>query len=264
MAQAQWRIPCAARCVDLAARQDPVRHARGVVRRYLTSADPAPGGETAAAELIDAALLIADELVTNACRHTSGPLTLLLLWERESLAIEVDDPSPLPPVPVPEERRGESGGFGLQIVASLADEWSVHRHPGGKTVRARMSFPSRHGSVPWQGPAEGHRLPGGTGKPAGCPPAVGEMPPEANTRQGHDSDGASLVPTARGSPRGDLPGPERRETSADGQSSAAGSTRATRQPPVDPAEGTGCGAPLGCDAGPATAVGPPSVHSDRL
>ncbi|MEU6084687.1 ATP-binding protein [Streptomyces sp. NPDC047108] len=201
MAQAQWTIPCGACCVDLAARHEPARHARSALHRYLTTTGTGPGDAPAPPELIDAALLIADELVTNACRHGDGALTMLMSWESGALVIEVDDAGTEPPTPVPEELRGESGGFGMQIVTSLADDWSVHRTARGKTVRARLRFPDHHGSVPWQGPDEESR-----DRPEGSQPTVPEqaaaepVPPDTTTHA--VPAGPAAVPSDRLGPAG--------------------------------------------------------------
>lgn len=82
----------------------------------------------------DDAILVVSELVTNALLHARTPMTLTLGDEGpDAVRIAVDDGSPQPP----QERRFsvESGtGRGLRLLDSLAAEWGVERHDGGKTV----------------------------------------------------------------------------------------------------------------------------------
>ncbi|MFG2196664.1 ATP-binding protein [Streptomyces sp. NPDC048639] len=141
MSTAQPVVPYTSCCRDLPLRHDPVRHARNVVRRHLASVGLTTDRGPAVTELIDAAALIASELVSNACHHTSGPQTMRLTWDGTCLVVDVDDPSPIPPASVPEDMRGEGGGFGMQIVSSLAETWYVLRRDEGKTVRACISHP---------------------------------------------------------------------------------------------------------------------------
>ncbi|MEU6084058.1 ATP-binding protein [Streptomyces sp. NPDC047108] len=127
--------------MDLALRRDPVRHARNTVRRHLAAVGLTADGGPVVKELIDAAALIAGELVSNACRHTLGPEAMRLTWDSTCLVLDIDDPSPLAPVLVPEDLRGERGGFGLQIVESLAEWWCVVPRVEGKTVRVCIGHP---------------------------------------------------------------------------------------------------------------------------
>jgi hypothetical protein len=79
--------------------------------------------------------IIISEMVTNAEMHGKPPIFLTLGLRRigtPALLIEVTDASAKRPE---EKEPGHNGGFGLDILKSLA-EVTVHIHPGGKTVRA--------------------------------------------------------------------------------------------------------------------------------
>ena len=87
-------------------------------------------------DLIDRAMLVASELVTNAVLHTKGPLRLRLALRGERLHLAVADQSRrlLRLAADPGDPDAE-GGRGLVVVEQLAVAWGV-RHPpeGGKVV----------------------------------------------------------------------------------------------------------------------------------
>jgi anti-sigma regulatory factor (Ser/Thr protein kinase) len=68
-------------------------------------------------------LLMATELVTNAFRHGSPPITLVVDREGDRLRIEVEDAGAGRPIREPEP--GPSGGWGLLLVEQSADRWGV-------------------------------------------------------------------------------------------------------------------------------------------
>ena len=85
--------------------------------------------------LEERAVLLANELVTNAVVHARTDLRLRLELRGDHLHIAVGDGSPrllrLATVPDPEAQ----GGRGLWLVDQLARSWGVNRHPdGGKVV----------------------------------------------------------------------------------------------------------------------------------
>jgi anti-sigma regulatory factor (Ser/Thr protein kinase) len=101
-------------------------------------------------ELVDAAVLVVCELVTNAVRHGAHPpqsqgqqtwrpdgsITLTLTLRPDRLHTEVRDASTDLPVPRT-ARRDDSCGRGLAIIAALAGSWTAGWAPGGgKWVRA--------------------------------------------------------------------------------------------------------------------------------
>ncbi len=84
-------------------------------------------------ELTETALLLVSELATNAIRHGTPPVRLVLRMHGERLRVEVTDSSPtLPEVAHPGP--DQVGGRGLQIVQQLAARWGSRRSRIGKTV----------------------------------------------------------------------------------------------------------------------------------
>lgn len=85
--------------------------------------------------LVDRAVLLASELVTNAVVHARTELRLRVELRGDLLHLAVRDGSPrllrLVTIPDPEAE----GGRGLWLVEQLARAWGVNRHPdGGKVV----------------------------------------------------------------------------------------------------------------------------------
>jgi two-component sensor histidine kinase len=79
----------------------------------------------------DDALIVVDELVTNAVMHAASESIVVALLDDHRLRIEVHDRDPRPPV-VAEPR--PSGGFGLAIVSALTDGWGWEPTDYGKRV----------------------------------------------------------------------------------------------------------------------------------
>lgn len=101
------------------------------------------GGRTGV--LVDDAVQVTDELVSNAYRHGKPPRTvrLTLLHGGRRLRIEVDDTGPAQPVI---RNRDGTGGLGLVLVERLAASWGVQRYADHKTVWAEVDLAdsSRH------------------------------------------------------------------------------------------------------------------------
>ena len=83
-------------------------------------------------------MLAASELVTNALRHGSPPISMLLCRHRRDVRLDVHDgdPSPIPA----QQQRGRDlaeSGRGLEIVRAVSDESGSERIEGdGKTAFA--------------------------------------------------------------------------------------------------------------------------------
>jgi anti-sigma regulatory factor (Ser/Thr protein kinase) len=104
--------------------------------------------------ILDDALLVVAELVTNASEETPGKeIVLRLACDARRIIIAVWDSSPRMPEPQPvvelsledldlsEENFDSNGGWGLTLVRSLATTSGVTRDPrkGGKWVWAQMA-----------------------------------------------------------------------------------------------------------------------------
>ena len=101
--------------IDLDASPESVRRARqffaGVARRMRLDPEQVRRGE-----------LAVSELVTNAVRHTSGPIELSARRGRPSVRVEVSDGDPSSPHMM-DPSLDTDGGRGLPVVAAMADEW---------------------------------------------------------------------------------------------------------------------------------------------
>ena len=82
-------------------------------------------------------LLVVSELVSNAVLHGEGEVKLVVSCEPAHVRVEVTDDGG--GLVEPAAEGGARGGFGLQIVAVLADDWGVEAAgPDGKTVWALL------------------------------------------------------------------------------------------------------------------------------
>jgi len=118
----------------------PTSSVRQLVRDLLTGH---------AGVVVDDAVLMADELVTNAHRHGRAPRVcrLTVVDHGRRLRIEVDDASPREPRPrIPDH----TGGRGLILVDRLASRWGFDHHGDHKTVWAELALdsPGRGGQAP--------------------------------------------------------------------------------------------------------------------
>ncbi|GAA1965210.1 hypothetical protein GCM10009754_41510 [Amycolatopsis minnesotensis] len=106
----------------------PNRTVRDLVRGMLTGR-----GDL----VVEDAILVTDELVSNAHRHGETPRACRLgLRQRgRRLRVEVDDGSPNPP----RKRTPDgTGGRGLVLIDQLAAAWGVQCHAHHKTVWAEL------------------------------------------------------------------------------------------------------------------------------
>ena len=86
-------------------------------------------------DVVSTAALLASELITNALRHGSGCITLMVTRASRHVRVDVADESPLEPTPR-RARVDDENGRGLLIVESLASDWGMKALPqgGGKAV----------------------------------------------------------------------------------------------------------------------------------
>ena len=110
-----------------------VRRGRAFVAGSLTQWDMRP--------LIDKAVLVTSELVTNAIRASwpQHPMITVWLWaDGLNVVIEVWDEAPgVPAVPVLATPQDECGR-GLAIVAELSRNWGYYRDKTGKVIWAYL------------------------------------------------------------------------------------------------------------------------------
>ena len=113
---------------------EEVAAARAWVREQLTVWQVQQIGELAE--------LLVSELVTNALRHATRPITLTLLLLDQIVTIAVGDGD----TPLPRLRKvsdADEGGRGLQLVAMLASRWGARPTPDGKVVWCDLPLPRR-------------------------------------------------------------------------------------------------------------------------
>jgi anti-sigma regulatory factor (Ser/Thr protein kinase) len=103
--------------------------ARAFVREVFWTWELARPDET----LLDRAVLVANELVTNAVIHAHGDLWLQLELRADRLFIAVRDGGPRLLRPVPPELEAE-GGRGLWLVEQLTQAWGAPHPDGGNFV----------------------------------------------------------------------------------------------------------------------------------
>jgi PAS domain S-box-containing protein len=109
-----------------------VAEARSLMRELLRDADRQ--------DLVETAVLLVSEVVTNALLHAGTDIDLTAVLGVDGLRVEVGDGSPH----LPSRRRyaATAGtGRGLLMLESMVDDWGVTRRPVGKTVWFRISGP---------------------------------------------------------------------------------------------------------------------------
>ncbi|WP_223180629.1 ATP-binding protein [Streptomyces griseicoloratus] len=109
--------------------------ARDAVQRFVARLGEA--GVDMADGFLDAARLVASELVTNALRHAPGPCRLGLTLVGDSVEIAVSDTGEGFPTFLPRDPL-RVGRHGLEVVTRLCEEIITRPHAAGKTVYARL------------------------------------------------------------------------------------------------------------------------------
>lgn len=108
-----------------------VRTARAMVEELMGGQPP---------ERRDVAVLLTDELVTNALLHGGGQFSLVARLDDHVLRVEVGDRSgEVPRVLRPSEEREH--GRGMAIVDALATNWGTDQEHRSKTVWFELSLP---------------------------------------------------------------------------------------------------------------------------
>lgn len=148
------------RVAQFAAAPDAANRARRFVRETLT--DWGKSGEFGLEVVLDDALLLTSELVTNAVVHagTSASVQCELRPGADGvpagIRVEVADRHPSKPLPPPgeEETRREAEdqgasehGYGLYLTSYLADAWGVQYARSAKQVWFELLLPGRTGTA---------------------------------------------------------------------------------------------------------------------
>ena len=114
--------------------RDPLATVAAVIRRTLRAAFTGWGlGQ----DVLDDALLVVEELVTNVVDHARTPFRLVVRLDAAVLRIDVRDESPSP-VRVQELDLGRRRGRGLLMIAEVSARWGTDVDDTGKTVWAEL------------------------------------------------------------------------------------------------------------------------------
>jgi anti-sigma regulatory factor (Ser/Thr protein kinase) len=89
----------------------------------------------------ETAVLLANELVTNAVEHGGGATYLQAAVQDHAIRLEVSDSSPVAPRPNTDIDDLDERGRGLLLIESLASRWGVQPQPEGKTVWCELALP---------------------------------------------------------------------------------------------------------------------------
>lgn len=110
------------------------------------------------ADVVDDAVVLTSELVTNAVVHAGTHAEVLCLRSEDGVRVEVSDRYPEREVPVqtsplPMGSPDREGGRGLQLCAALATRWGVDYTPTHKSVWFHLDLPERPVGTRTAGPS---------------------------------------------------------------------------------------------------------------
>jgi anti-sigma regulatory factor (Ser/Thr protein kinase) len=128
------QLPYYARTAHVRWSFDPEPTVPGNVRQRLA---PVLAGWGLTSDHTDDALLVINELLTNAVEHARTPLILTVSFRGTALLVEVRDESVAEPQLQPVDLQA-ARGRGLQFVDALARRWSWTADASGKTVWAEI------------------------------------------------------------------------------------------------------------------------------
>lgn len=127
------------RSVSFEPASESVRRARDVIRDLYADVPVAP-------DMLDTALLLVSEVVTNAVVHGRGRAVLDVHLAPSGLRVGVTDDSPAAPEVQHLEGTLAEGGRGMLLVEELAARWGVDPTPdGGKRVWFELPGDPGHG-----------------------------------------------------------------------------------------------------------------------
>ncbi|MEU2923985.1 SpoIIE family protein phosphatase [Streptomyces sp. NPDC007251] len=110
------------------------------------------------ADIVDDAVVLTSELVTNAVVHAGTHAEVLCLRTEDGVRIEVSDRYPEREVPLQHSAVSmgspdREGGRGLQLCAALATRWGVDYTPTHKNVWFQLNLPERLAGTRTAGPS---------------------------------------------------------------------------------------------------------------
>lgn len=109
------------------------------------------------AEIVDDAVVLTSELVTNAVVHAGTAADVQCLRYESSVRIKVGDHYPERDLPLqnvtrPAVSTDHEGGRGLMLCSALASRWGVEYHPAQKQVWFQLELPQRPAGTRSAGP----------------------------------------------------------------------------------------------------------------
>jgi anti-sigma regulatory factor (Ser/Thr protein kinase) len=111
----------------------------GEARRFVGEVLRGHGLDTD--EVVEAALLLTSELVTNAVLHAAGTINVDVDLDLTAVRVEVADGSTEPPAPR-DPGPDEPSGRGLHLVEAMARAWGVEQErEDGKVVWFELDVP---------------------------------------------------------------------------------------------------------------------------
>jgi anti-anti-sigma factor len=125
-------------------------------------------------DVVETALLLTSEVVTNAVLHARTLIDLAVEVVPGRVRVEVADRSPVLPMTKHYDTSAETGR-GLLLVASLAAHWGVDAAPGGKVVWFDVGSPSTLSTVDDRTAGSLASLPELADAPAAAPPGTAPM-----------------------------------------------------------------------------------------
>lgn len=116
--------------MEAAVHLGPDARSVGAARRFVATTLGAWHGDG----LVETAVLLTSELVTNAVRHARTPLSVRLQGDASRIRVAVTDAGGDQPA-LRLSRFPSEGGRGLALVSAMASDWGVEAEEGkGKTV----------------------------------------------------------------------------------------------------------------------------------
>jgi anti-sigma regulatory factor (Ser/Thr protein kinase) len=129
----RWRGPCKPKAARASIQLHHAHTSARAARRFVAATLHRWGVDA----LIEVAVLLAGELVTNAIVHApAAPVGLVVCYLNPTVRVEVHDHSPQPPTQDGPAGWDDEDGRGLGLVTALATRWGVEVDPqrNGKAI----------------------------------------------------------------------------------------------------------------------------------